>query len=421
MTGHPERYPRFARLAVVVLALALLVLVPLMAACSDGGGELPAPDGSASVDETRLEARTWSRVGHRERVFGGRGRQQMLDVAAGGPGLIAVGLDTHRDAAAVWTSPDGVDWSRVAHDEPSLGGDGRQAMYGVTAGGPGLVAVGVDGLAAAAWTSPDGEDWTRVAPGSTDLSEGAGLGMFAVTEAGQGLVAVGTDALRDAGAVWTSTDGQDWTRVPHDDAVFARRPEAALALGDVPRPVSDPGSVQLSAVTAGGPGVVAVGEDGAAAAVWTSIDGLAWSRVAHDEEVFGGSGRQWMAGVSVGGPGLVAVGFDEAEQAAAVWTSEDGLSWSRVAHDPQALGGSDSQSMRAVEAAGPGLVAVGGAEGDPAVWTSEDGLSWSRVPHDEDAFGGEGRRWMWAVTVGGPGLVAVGAGGNDAAGVWTSP
>ena len=425
----PDRWqtpPRGRGTSVLALpTVVFAVLALLLAGCDDGPPDPAVPEAVPEADGSEAasagSAVGWSRVAHREPVFGGRGRQQMLDVAAGGPGLVAVGLDTHRDAAAVWTSPDGSDWSRVAHDEQILGGDGRQGMYGVAAVESGLVAVGTDGLAAAVWSSPDGTDWSRVTPGSPDLIEGSGLGMFAVTAAGPGLVAVGSDLLRDAGAVWTSTDGQDWARVPHDDEVFARLPEVALALAEAPSPVSDSGSVQLSAVVAGGPGVVAVGEDGASAAVWTSEDGLVWSRVAHDEEVFGGSGRQWMAGVSTGGPGLVAVGFDEAEQAAAVWTSPDGLVWSRVAHDPQALGGSDSQSMRAVVAAGPGVVAVGGADGDPAVWTSPDGLVWSRVPHDEDAFGGEGRRWMWAVTAGGPGLVGVGAGGNEAAGVWTSP
>jgi hypothetical protein len=48
----------------------------------------------------------------------------------------------------------------------------------------------------------------------------------------------------------------------------------------------------MSAVVAGGPGLVAVGHDDAGededAAVWTSPDGLVWSRVPHDEAVFGG-------------------------------------------------------------------------------------------------------------------------------------
>jgi hypothetical protein len=72
----------------------------------------------------------------------------MMDVTAGGPGLVAVGHDQvpGGDAnAAVWTSTDGIAWSRVPHDEAVFGGGDGNAMLGVTAGGPGLVAVGGDG------------------------------------------------------------------------------------------------------------------------------------------------------------------------------------------------------------------------------------------------------------------------------------
>ena len=65
----------------------------------------------------------------------------------------------------MWTSADGITWSRIAHDEAIFGGEGGQEIYDLTAGGPGLVAVGFDGSdgdpAAAVWTY-DGEDgWDR--------------------------------------------------------------------------------------------------------------------------------------------------------------------------------------------------------------------------------------------------------------------
>jgi len=59
-----------------------------------------------------------------------------------------------------------------------------------------------------------------------------------------------------------------------------------------------------------------------------------------------------------------------------------------------------------------------------AVWTSPDGLVWSRVPGDEAVFGGPDNQEMKAVVVGGPGLVAVGldhSDGDDDAAVWVSP
>jgi hypothetical protein len=145
-------------------------------------------------------------------------------------------------------------WSRVPHDEASFGGARDQTMSSVTAWGPGLVAVGFEWL----------------------------LG-FEEADA----------------AVWTSPDGHSWVRVPHDEAVFG---------GDR--------SAEMLGVTAGGPGLVAVGSnlddgtDDLDAAVWTSVDGISWSRVPHDNAVFGGPGLQQMTDVVVGGPGLVAVGWD---------------------------------------------------------------------------------------------------------------
>jgi hypothetical protein len=274
--------------------------------------------------------------------------------------------------------------------------------------------------------------------------------MFGVTVGGPGLVAVGRDGPIVDGegnaAVWTSPDGFVWSRVPHDEDVFGGE-----------------GEQRMVSVTAGGSGLVAVGFDRPAeqgegnAVVWTSRDGFVWSRVPHDEAVFGGDSRQMMLGVTTGGPGLVAVGTDgysyrgddhlltdvpdELAAVAAVWTSPDGFTWSRVPHDDAIFGGLGEQRMESVTAGGPGLVAVGSVTGelvgryafDAAVWTSPDGFTWSRVPHDEDIFATSGgERWagaheeqMLSVTAGGPGLVAVGFDSVDDCGwdsaVWTSP
>jgi hypothetical protein len=260
-------------------------------------------------------------------------------------------------------------WARVPHDEGAFGGDNSQLMVSVFALGSRLVAVGSD---------ESGGD---------------------------------VDA-----AVWVSPDGTSWRRFPHDEAVFG---------GD-----NDQGMVAVSAF---GSGLVAVGSDesggDADAAVWTSPDGFNWGRVPHDEAVFGGADSQGMTAVVVGGPGLVAVGYDGPFESwhAAVWTSPDGLTWTRVPHDEAIFGVDNYQGMWSVVAVGSGLVAVGyeGNEGrtdpDAAVWISPDGLTWTRVPHDEAIFGGPTSEEMGSVVVAGPGLIAVGkcgrAGDWDAA-VW---
>ena len=371
----------------------------------------PAPVPSVPIEGS---AAGWSRVPHNEAVFGGEGLPGMSSVIVGGPGLVAVGRDD--GDAMVLTSVDGVTWSRVPHDEAVFGGTG---MWDVTAGGPGLVAVGDDALQnedwedgdAAVWTSVDGVTWSRV-PHDEDVF-GAAF-MRSVTAGGPGLVAVGgTEKIRTDGdaVVWTSVDGVTWSRVAHDETIFG-----------------GPKHQTMFDVVVGGPGLVAVGKEGDkhawdnsldnAAAVWTSVDGFTWSRVPHDETVFGTGGNPRtptspgpvMLSVTAGGPGLVAVGRK------AAWTSPDGVTWSRIADDVTAR-----SFMTGVTAGGPGLVAVGlGSSGAAAVLTSVDGITWSQAP-DDDAVFGSYPDWIYDVTVGGPGLVAVGnAGGHPAVWVWVA-
>jgi len=173
-------------------------------------------------------------------------------------------------------------------------------------------------------------------------------------------------------------------------------------------------------VTAGGPGLVAVGVGGSNAAVWTSVDGVTWSRVPHDETLFGRGGVQAMQGVTSGGPGLVAVGRDGPVGSldAAVWTSPDGITWSRVPHDETVFRGA---GITSVTKGGPGFIAVGWAGLDAAAWTSPDGITWSRVPHDETIFGGQRENEISSVVAFGSKIVAVGDSGGDGdrdAAVW---
>ena len=409
-----------ARLLLAAMALLagacgsdLAVTTTVAPTTSSGAPATTAATTAAPV----VSSLSWSRVPGDEAVFGGEGGQAMTSVTAGGPGLVAVGTEVSESDldAAVWTSTDGISWSRVPGDEAVFGGEGGQAMTSVTAGGPGLVAVGTEvsesDLDAAVWTSTDGISWSRV-PGDEAVFGGeGGQAMTSVTAGGPGLVAVGTEGpiKNSDAAVWTSTDGITWSRIPHDEAVFGGG-----------------GNQSMTSVTAGGPGLVAVGTDASNddgdPAVWTSTDGITWSRVPH-EAVFGGedrelmgADRQSMESVTAGGPGLVAVGFEGSfsNSDAAVWTSPDGITWSRVPHDDEVFGGRFSQSMESVTAGGPGLVAVGwdGPFSEfrlrhAAVWTSPDGITWSRVPDDE-VLGSEGDQTMFDVTAGGPGVVAVG-------------
>ena len=198
-----------------------------------------------------------------------------------------------------------------------------------------------------------------------------------------------------------------------DGSVWSRVPHDEAVFGR-DRPQS------MKSVTAFGSGLVAVGMIDQRPAVWISPNGLAWSLVPDNPEAFAREGLPDVEGVTVGGPGLVAVGRDD--NSAAVWTSPDGITWSRVPHDMEVFGGEGVQGMVSVTPAGQGLVAVGydhSSSNDPALWTSPDGVAWFRVPPDELVFPGPGGTKMNSVTVGPDGLVAVGWDGQSPA-VWTS-
>ena len=74
----------------------------------------------------------------------------MNEVIAVGHGLVAVGGPTYNYrgpsdgdlGAAIWTSPDGITWSRVSHDTAVFGGTGENGISSVTTAGSNLVAVG---------------------------------------------------------------------------------------------------------------------------------------------------------------------------------------------------------------------------------------------------------------------------------------
>jgi len=332
--------------------------------------------GTASAGEQRVAAVwvstdgfAWEQVAHDQAVFAGQGNLVMNSVAAGSLGLVAVGYESvgdNRDAA-VWWSPDGLGWSRLPHDEMVFGGDGQQEMVSVVVGGPGMVAVGSDSSggqpAAAVWVSSDGLAWSRVPDDGGALSGSDWRWMEAVTAGGPGLVAVGK--ADGAVAVWVSVDGSAWERVPHDEQLFG-----------------DPGTPPMFGVAPGGPGLVAVGAFNSKAAVWVSADGLVWERLPHDEQLFGcpspGVGEQAlqscgatkMIAVTAGGPGLVAIGSSEINnrKTAVVWVSADGVTWSRVRDDGQAFSGNLASEMVAVTAVDTGLIAFGRYEGRPVVW-----------------------------------------------------
>lgn len=372
---------RVSRLRVVGALLALVV-----AACSGAAEpETTATEpGEARPGGTTSVAQGWSRI---DLDPESSGEGSIADVTPGGPGLVAVGVETDRGArdivgGTVWLSSDGLSWERLLPDEEVF--PPGSWLEAVTAGGPGLVAVGTvpaeEGEEfdrdAAIWVSEDGTAWHRV-PHDPELFGNSGR-VWDVVVGPEGLVAVGT-RFREGfeTTVWFSPGGLEWEQV------------AVLKDTD------------LKSLAVGGPGVAATGavlnEEGHfVVGMWTSRDGRDWTLVHQDDEV-----SATLEVVGAGGPGLVAIG---GASPAVVWISPDGTDWTKRAE----LEGAE---VRTLTPGGPGLVAAGtaaeGGAGAAAVWFSVDGVTWTRVPHDEAVFGGE--TGILGLTAGGPGLVAVGS------------
>ena len=146
----------------VGLVVLVSVVVAAVVALTGGG----ADGGTVGED--------WSRVAHSEPVFGGSVPQLSANgIASGDSVLVAVGSggdDSDADGA-VWLSQDGLDWERVR--TATMGGRRSQFLNAVAAAPSGFVAVGVEfnesvsdagfEINAAVWTSPDGRVWSRVA------------------------------------------------------------------------------------------------------------------------------------------------------------------------------------------------------------------------------------------------------------------
>jgi hypothetical protein len=324
-------------------------------------------------------------------------------VAAWDRGFVVVADKVGDDRVGkVLVSDDGLTWEEVAVGQDAFttaGHLGQLNFAALVAAEAQILIVGsevqpdgedVDG---AVWMSSDGRVWERV-PDDEGIFGGPGWqGIRAVTWTGDGFVAVGHDTLPDTElsrvAIWNSPNGTHWERLPHDPDSFEADEELTV----------------LSVAT-GQAGSVVVGRRGTDGAVWYSSDTQIWELLSPMPEVFGGDNKQEVHDVVSGDEGFLAVGY--ADPGAAAWVSVDGRSWQLVERF-------DSGSMFAVTAVADGFVGVGVENRSgvlrAASWTSRDGSSWHRIPHDEVIFGGVGNTGMYDAAYSGNTLVAVGFGG----------
>ena len=353
---------------------------------------------------------------------------QVAGVAAAGQGFVLLRPATvaRRPAVDAYYSPNGLGWTLQATLSAAGG-----FTAGMANGGPAGAAVtgqegglGGAGGTLTAFVSANGRAWRQTRPFGPAASEA----VSGVTLApGGAVVTAGISAGRDSRRPVITLTGTnaaaervDIAKIP--DAV---EPEVAVnsvaaqssmqvavgsangfpaawtsvnggsswnrATGATPAVLSRPGTQQLTSVTHGVMGWLAVGGVTASAAehpvVVVSADGSSW-QAADGERVFGAPGL-FTEAAAANGQGYVIVGHQKIRQVrsgrtvsvrtvAAAWWSAGLSGWQRAGAAPSAgatgaRGGAGASQMAAVTASSAGFVAVGSHGDQPSAWTSADG------------------------------------------------
>jgi hypothetical protein len=307
----------------------------------------------------------------------------------------------------VWTSPDGRTWT--VHQLPPACVNGRA----ISATGTAIAVAGDSAIC----RSPDGTKWTRATDvphaikGFTDLITSTSGFVLAMAYPQSGSVSV---------KVWRSIDGLHWRTAGHPSAFKDLRPRALASSSrgivfigqrNVPgsgyqaadTPVRSPDAITWSrglrqrvfqpasfeaegaSMIGGGPGYLAAGayqpRSRVGAAVWTSIDGVAWKRAF---VVMPDSGFVEFDGIARVGPGYAVAGLlaprsQEDPATPMLWLSPDGSRWRSGVSLPMPANGPGSWLDIAGLAGGStSVVAVGNRYDDKGasaaqVWTGRYG------------------------------------------------
>jgi len=288
------------------------------------------------------------------------------------------------------------DWTRdILTLDPPGGIDGLFAGSDRLTGCGQVAGANGDASTAAVWQSTDGISWQSLAmlgPGVSRLVVPwqDGLLVAAVHELdervattcwwvdGAGVVAeqpFGEEPLRGVVEGGTATDdvAMMWGR-------GSQGPRVWVAEAGSPWRESDRRSA-VDFIASSGGNFVAFGRQGSSSpSVAYSADGISWS----ESSVIGPGvfeGARMVAAMPFAGR-FVAGGTDIMRNVAAVWTTEDGQNWDRIA-----LPSAATAHLVDLVAAGDRLLAVGGDRNGGrrtvAVWESDDALTWRSVAHSE--------------------------------------
>ncbi len=314
---------------------------------------------------------TWTHVPWQPSMMGGLG-----PVVWTGSRFVAVAQGSGQ--LAFVSSADGETWERQSPIFPTAFESPGDVSVNTLAAGPGGVVAGgsvertpssasIQSADAMVWYSPDGATWTSVTgPPFNGPSQGGSLSVEAVTPAGNGWVAVGFESgppCEPEGCVpeifrsvaWSSRDGLHWTRAS-TSPVFDKALVYGVAVAGQGFVAVGLAAAETRASTNAGIVLAATRTSSWRPAVWTSTDGLAWSRVPEPATFYG------TTAVVAGAAGLVAIGIDrEVNGGFAAWWSADGKTW------VPSLGDFSPSTLRSVVASPDGYLILGGPVG-PGGW-----------------------------------------------------
>jgi hypothetical protein len=296
-----------------------------------------------------------------------------------------------RQAGVVWVSDDARVWTMLPTEGAFEGATLRHmATDGERIVVTGAVTTVADGQPSflgerqpRVWVSEDGRTWTVTAD--------AGVLPEHIVSTAAGFV--GARNTDDGPQMMVSVDGREWRAVTDP---------GALGRGDIMSM-----SVGRDGETVVAAGAAFVSDDSESvrftATSWLTRDGESWERSQAD----GGGEGSWMSSAAQFDSGWVAVGQDQTPTSeTAIWTSADGLDWSRV--DSAAVPVTPYGSADAVVWTGDELIATGTVAGETgsviAFWRSRDGTAWDVVGDPPDLSAGTPYRLLaldgWAIGAG---------------------
>jgi hypothetical protein len=234
--------------------------------------------------------------------------------------------------------------------------------------------------------SADGLHWTTGRPMEVDGLK-SWVDITQVVEGPSGLLAVGRYPGAACGgpatidALWTSTDGLDWSLV---------QPSADFASANF-------ASANVYWVDGGTTGFIASGikKDGKTQAVWLSADGRSWATVPLTGPAFGDfvldGATNFVGGYVISGAVLKDSGCGQTWVTPSLWWSADGESWTR-SELTGAVTANDAYS-NTTKVSDHALMAVANEWDETTqvnsqqVWVSSDGHTWKLVASPSSMLG----------------------------------